>query len=158
MSTTKKITAEDVAEYFIALSNETGDTMTNLRLQKLVFYAQAWYLANFNKPLFEEDFQAWVHGPVIPTIYNKYKERGGQPILSDLKLNQTENIFDETTREFLKEVSAVYMPYTAYQLESMTHNEDPWVNARKGLKPTSLSDKIIEKEDIRKYYEQKIKI
>ena len=64
------LTAAQVADYFLSLVDEdAGDSMTNLRLQKLLFYAQAWHLALTNRPLFEEDFEAWVHGPVIPSFY-----------------------------------------------------------------------------------------
>ena len=69
----RQITHRDVAEYFLALANETGGTITNLKLQKLVYYAQAWHLANFDKPLFDAKFEAWVHGPVIPGLYEEYR-------------------------------------------------------------------------------------
>ncbi|MBW4622042.1 MAG: DUF4065 domain-containing protein [Cyanosarcina radialis HA8281-LM2] len=58
----------DVASYFIDLANKTGNTVNNLKLQKLVYYSQAWHLAIHGTPLFEEDFQAWIHGPVIPEL------------------------------------------------------------------------------------------
>ena len=58
-----------------------GLTSCNLKLQKLVYYAQAWHLALRDVPLFEEDFEAWVHGPVIPALYQEYKKFGWRPIL-----------------------------------------------------------------------------
>ena len=65
---------EAVANYFIAMGmNEEESFMSNLRLNKLMFYAQAWCLATSGKPLFEADFEAWDFGPVIPAIYQKYK-------------------------------------------------------------------------------------
>ena len=69
--------AADVADFFIELAQgDENDTITNLRINKLLYFAQAWYMARFDKPLFEEDFEAWDWGLVIPSIYKKYKENG----------------------------------------------------------------------------------
>lgn len=67
-----QITCFDIAKHFIRFANEEGSFISNLKLQKLVYYAQAWHLAIHGTPLFEEDFEAWVHGPVIPSLYQKY--------------------------------------------------------------------------------------
>lgn len=145
--------AQDVAEYFIALAKHSGDTsVTNLKIQKLVYYAQAWYLANFDKPLFEEDFQAWVHGPVIPELYQQYKEFSYKPIDINVTLDQVEPRFKPEELEFLKEVAKVYMPSGGYELELMTHNEDPWKIARGSLAPEEHSDKVISKDSMFSYY------
>lgn len=146
----------NVADYFIAVSNESGDSITNLKLQKLVYYAQAWYLANFKNALFGEDFQAWVHGPVIPDLYEAFKEFGATPIKKDIKLENVEKKFNEETLAYLNEVAKVYMPCGAYQLEMMTHKEDPWVKARGGCAPDEKCTNIIDKGDMQKYYAQKI--
>lgn len=87
------LTCYNVADFFIHLANETGSYISNLKLQKLVYYAQAWHLAIYATPLFEEDFEAWVHSPVIPALYREYKSFGWQPILKDVqKPELTENI------------------------------------------------------------------
>ncbi len=153
----KPITCEKVAEYFLALANETGETMTNLKLQKLVYYAQAWYLANFEKQLFEEDFEAWVHGPVIPKLYHKYKQKGSEAILSHKKLNDIKADFDSKTLEFLELVASAYISEGGYKLELMTHAETPWINARKGLGPDDRCQEVITKDAMREYYGQRIK-
>lgn len=75
----KPITYMDVADFFLAFANECGDFMSNLRLQKLVYYAQAWHLANYDTPLFEEDFEAWIHGPALPALYHHYEGYGRVP-------------------------------------------------------------------------------
>ncbi|MGB3692450.1 MAG: type II toxin-antitoxin system antitoxin SocA domain-containing protein [Spirulinaceae cyanobacterium] len=137
----------DIANYFIWLANETGSFISNLKLQKLVYYAQAWHLALHEKPLFEEDFQAWVHGPVIPVLYQKYKGFGWQPILKDTDLKLSDNVI-----EFLDEVAQEYFACDAYELEQMTHIEDPWNRARGDLPPDTPSSAIIKKEWIREYY------
>ena len=156
MKKKKQHNYSDVADYFIALANEKGDTMTNLRLQKLLYYAQAWYLANCEESLFEEDFEAWVHGPVLPSLYHDYKERGAQPILKDISMEEVEKKFEKDEINFLEGVAEVYMPYTGYQLELMTHHEDPWLNAREGVESTEKSNSVISKDSMQEYYGARI--
>lgn len=153
----KLLTCENVADYFLALANETGETVTNLKLQKLVYYAQAWYLANFGNPLFEEDFEAWVHGPVIPQLYHQYKEKGSEPILTSKNLNDVKANFPQETLEFLSMVSEAYLSEGAYNLELMTHLEDPWINARQGFEADEKCQVVISKEAMKEYYGQRIK-
>jgi len=62
-------TPNNVSDYLISFAHSTGDVITNLKLQKLLFYSQAWYLALKDDYIFEEDFQAWVHGPVLVSQY-----------------------------------------------------------------------------------------
>ena len=137
----------DVAGYFIDLANQTGATVSNLKLQKLVYYSQAWHLAIHGTPLFEEDFQAWVHGPVIPVLYQKYKAFGWQPIQDDASPNLPEKVL-----RFLNEVSEEYFACDAYELEQMTHIEVPWNRARGDLRPDAPSNAVIEKEWMKEYY------
>lgn len=137
----------DIADFFIWLANETGSFLSNLKLQKLVYYAQAWHLALYDNPLFEEDFEAWVHGPVIPSLYRKYKSFGWRPIIEPAVPNLPEEV-----GEFLSEVASEYFACDAYELEQMTHVEDPWNLARGDLPPDSPSNEIIEKEWMKEYY------
>tara|TARA_B100000508_G_scaffold140877_2_gene144002 strand:- start:1344 stop:1817 length:474 start_codon:yes stop_codon:yes gene_type:complete len=153
----KQLTAGDVAEFFIALGNETGESITNLRLQKLVYYAQAWHLANFGKPLFEDEFQAWVHGPVVEELYHNYKQFSFRPIERELDISEVESRFSDDQLGFLKEVADVYMTYTAYELEKMSHNEDPWIIARAGLPADEACNNVVTKESMMEYYGEKIK-
>ncbi|MCC5639755.1 DUF4065 domain-containing protein [Nostoc sp. CHAB 5844] len=137
----------DIADYFIRLANETGSFISNLKLQKLVYYAQAWYLALYETPLFEEDFQAWVHGPVIPNLYQHYKTFGWQPILKDVDPQLPRDVV-----EFLDKVAEEYFACDAYELEQMTHVEDPWNLARGYLPPDAPSNEVIKKEWMKEYY------
>ena len=140
----------DVADYFVWLANDTGDYISsNLKLQKLVYYAQAWFLAIHNKALFEEDFQAWVHGPVIPELYQEYKSFGWQPIKDETA--DPAQLADEILA-FLDEVAEEYFGCTAYELEQMTHIEDPWQRARGNLPPDAPSHKVIQKDWMQEYY------
>ena len=153
---TKELSCYDVADYFLAFANEIGAVITNLKLQKLVYYSQAWHLANYKDPLFKEDFQAWVHGPVIPDLYQTFKEKGSMPIIKKLKIKKIENRFDKDSLSFIKEVLKVYMPFGAYQLEMMTHQESPWIKARKNLKSDEICQNTISKISMQKYYGEKI--
>ena len=137
----------DIAKYFIYLANETGSFISNLKLQKFVYYAQAWHLALHESQLFDDDFEAWVHGPVIPALYHSYKHFGWKPI-------QEESVpsLPEATLSYLKEVADEYFACDAYELEQMTHIEEPWKMARVGLMPDQPSNTIIQKIWMQEYY------
>lgn len=145
-------TASTVADYFIREANETGSYLSNLKLQKLVYYAQAWYLAIYGKPLFDEDFQAWIHGPVIPELYQQYIDFGWKPILKDVEQPN----FPEEIQKFLQEVTEVYFGCDAFELERMTHHEDPWVKARGNIPMDEPSSAIITKESMKDYYQTRV--
>jgi uncharacterized phage-associated protein len=142
----------DIANYFICLANQTNATVSNLKLQKLVYYAQAWHLAIHQIPLFEADFQAWIHGPVIPELYQKYKHFSWQPIV-----DTASPVLDAETLSFLDEVADEYLTCDAYELEQMTQIEAPWNQARVGLLPDAPSNAMIEKAWMKEYYSARVK-
>ena len=117
----------DVAECFLYLDDTNeGDGISNLKLQKMAYYAQGFYSAIFDKPLFDNMISAWSHGPVVPDLYHNYKKYGSNriPVPSD---------FDRaslSTEEFelLEEVFEVFGQYSAWKLRNMTHEESPWLN------------------------------
>jgi len=154
------ITADDVASYLILFSNSVGDYISNLKLQKLLYYAQAWHLAIKKQILFDEEFQAWIHGPVIRRLYGNYKKYGCNPILVDndtnfdKKLHDYEKGFGTETSEFLKDIIDEYFKFSAYELERMVHKEDPWNKARLGLPDDEPSENIIKREWMKEYYSQ----
>ncbi|MCF2147169.1 DUF4065 domain-containing protein [Desmonostoc muscorum LEGE 12446] len=112
-----------------------------------MYYAQAWHLALYDTPLFQEDFEAWIHGPVIPALYQKYKPFGWQPILEDANPQLSQEV-----EEFLDEVAQEYFACDAYELEQMTHVEAPWNLARGNLPPDAPSNEVIKKEWMKEYY------
>jgi uncharacterized phage-associated protein len=138
--------------YFICLANQANATVSNLKLQKLVYYAQAWHLAIYQMPLFEEDFQAWIHGPVIPELYQRYKHFSWQLIV-DCAIP----VLDKETLSFLDEVADEYLTCDAYELEQMTQIEAPWNQARAGLPPDASSNAMIEKAWMKEYYSTRVK-
>jgi len=120
----------DVANYFVNKIDDTaGDLISNLKLQKLVYYAQGFSLAIFGKPLFDDVIEAWLYGPVVPNLYQKYKKYKYEalPIPKDVDFDK----YDEQTRELLDEVYTVYGQYSAWVLSDFTHKESPYINARK---------------------------
>lgn len=144
-----RISACDVAEYLIWLAAEAGDGLTNLKLQKLLYYAQAWYIVLYGRKLFEEEFEAWVHGPVIRALYGFYKDFSYSPIIpSGRKLRP----LPEQVVQHLKNILQTFGGFSAYQLELMTHSELPWQNARRGLAPDQSSRNIISTTDMQTFY------
>lgn len=155
----KNTSHNNLAKYFISLSNETGSLISNLKLQKLMFYAQAWHLALFEERLIDNEFQAWVHGPVLPNSYREFRQFGWKPIINE-DLNQDfidnfcSNVVDQQQCELLNDVVEEYFGLTAFQLERLTHSEDPWIIARKGLAPDEPSENVISDDSMIDYYQQ----
>src|SRR5438045_3498157 len=111
----KMYTPLDIANWFLAgIDREAGDVITHLKLQKLVYYAQAWSLALLNKPLFEEEIQAWTHGPVVPSLFEKFSDHNWDPIPSP----EAKPTFDEETEKLLTDILETYGEHSAKKLES----------------------------------------
>lgn len=138
-------TVFDVANWFLS-----KQPMTHKKLQKLCYYAQAWNLALHGEALIAEDFEAWVHGPVCRELYYKYSDRGWAEIQQASPYEGT--AFTDKEIQLLDAVQRTYGDFSGDDLESFTHNEDPWMNQRLGLDPWVLSNKIISIDDMREYY------
>ncbi|WP_204378703.1 Panacea domain-containing protein [Anaerolactibacter massiliensis] len=115
--------------------------MSDKKLQKLCYYAYAWYIVFFNdaeainnekdiKVLCDDYFEAWIHGPVCRRLYNKYRQYGWENIPSEVKAPA----FNEDVTDLLNQVWDIYGSLSADQLEHLTHQEDPWNQARKGVR------------------------
>ncbi|MDR3348551.1 MAG: DUF4065 domain-containing protein [Acidaminococcales bacterium] len=129
----KKITVRDVCDFFIALAQDAGEQLTHMKLQKLLYYAQAWHCGMFGRPLFDAKFEAWKFGPVCPEIYCQYKTLGNAniPFIGEHDekegcLSGVAESFSPETLNFLNDIARDYMKYTAFQLSAMTHKEKPW--------------------------------
>ena len=119
----------DIAKYFLTFNREDeSDEISNLKLQKLLYYAQGFFLAIKDIPLFDEDIEAWTHGPVIPAIYHAYKHIGSGPIPVESGFNP-ETTLSAEVREILDEVYDVFGQFSAWKLRNMTHQEQPWKEA-----------------------------
>ena len=140
-------TEKQIADTLIHLSRERGLEVPNLKLQKLMYYAQAWNLVFSGQPLFDEEVEAWIHGPVIPTIFRTYKVYRWSAIDCPVK-----SIHQQTVVAHLGSVLSSYGQYTATQLERLTHQEEPWRMARLGLQPDQPSRTVITKSAMKNYY------
>lgn len=124
--------ALDIAKLLInkAADDGGGELLTNLKLQKLLYYEQGFHLAYFGTPLFEENIEAWQYGPVVPDVYNYFKEHGKNGITSkecDVQID------DKEEYALFEEVYNVYGKYSAFGLMHMTHSETPWASTNVGV-------------------------
>ena len=135
----------DTARYILEKSGQ----MSTMKLQKLCYYSQAWSLVWDDSPLFDEDFQAWANGPVCPDLFYRTKgqysasaadETGGQGNLTDNQKDTIDKVLD------------YYGKHDAQWLSQLTHMEDPWRNARKGVPMGAPCGNIITKESMAMYY------
>lgn len=119
--------ALDIAKYFIYCSSlEEDGAVTNLKLQKLLYYAQGFHLALFDSPLFKEDINAWQYGPVVSDVYRDYKKYSRNPLPEPTDFHLDD--FQPEDQELLDEVYGVFGKYTGTALANLTHQETPWKN------------------------------
>jgi uncharacterized phage-associated protein len=151
----KKATVLSVAEYFIDKANKDRKPITNKKLQKLVYYAQAWSLVLNNKKLFDEKIEAWVHGPAIKSLYVKYKSFGFNTIKKDADTASLKTL-SSINKKLLDSVWSVYGGLDADYLEMLTHSETPWKEAREGLQSSENSENEISIKTMKSFYSQKL--
>ena len=143
-----KYSAKEIAIWFlrenrIMKDDYDADSISNLKLQKLLYYAQGCYLAITNEPLFDEDLLAWKHGPVVNEVYQVYKKYGSEGIPD----NQLESVnIDPQTTGILKQVYSSFGQYSAWGLRNMAHEEMPWNS-------TNLND-VISLSKIKDYFKE----
>jgi len=124
-------TAFAIADYFLKLADDdSGELLSNMKLQKLLYYAQGFHLALYDEPLFREPICAWTHGPVVPEVYYKYREYGNSGIPSPPDADCSH--LPEHTKEMLNEIFTVYGQFSAWKLRDLTHGEPPWKETEKG--------------------------
>ena len=132
MKKINKPTASGVAKSFLLLSQpEIGDGITNLKLQKLLYYAQGLHLALHGKAFFDDPIVAWEHGPVVSRVYGQYKKYGSQLISRP----ETKSSLTKKQQEYIQEIWSIFGQFSAWKLRDMTHEESPW-------KETEQSQKI----------------
>ncbi len=135
----------DVATYIL----EKKGRLSTMKLQKLCYYSQAWALAWGDEPLFCEDFRAWANGPVCKELF--YKTQGQYSVeAADEQGNSSELTAQQI--ETIDKVLEYYGDKDAQWLSRLTHMEDPWRLARKGMTEGEFGDQIITKESMAIYY------
>lgn len=133
--------AIQIAQWFINRATRDiengGEYLVNLKLQKLLYYAQGCNLAINDEPLFNEKIYNWEHGPVVRDVYYSFNEYGSNPI-KDVK----PATISEDTEKILEEVYEVFGKFSALELRRMTHQEAPWKNTNKNdeIKNGSIKD------------------
>ncbi len=140
-----------IAKYFLSIpDDDAGDLMSNLKLQKLLYYAQGYYVAMNGEqdPLFQDKIYAWKHGPVVKTVYNHYSGFGGGILPSC-----DAPVLILKTRAFLDEIYRVFGRYSAWTLRDMTHREEPWLKNYK----VDVADIEISKSDLAKHFRKYVK-
>jgi len=135
----------DAATYIL----EKCGRMSTMKLQKLCYYAQAWSLVWDDEPLFEEEFRAWRNGPVCKELFAK--TRGMFSVVAADE-NGNSSLLTENQKDTIDRVLEHYAQHNAQWLSWLTHQEDPWKNARIGLLVDEEADIIITKESIAMYY------
>lgn len=150
-----------VSDYIILKLDEGNVPLNNLKLQKLVYYAQAWHLAmNDGKPLFNGKFQAWIHGPVNRDLYARFVENKSlySPIeTTDISKGFNPEEIPVEARNHIDMVLESYAPFSGSQLEAMTHEETPWIEARDGYHPAQRCEVLLNEETMMSYYESRLK-
>ncbi|MDM8559281.1 type II toxin-antitoxin system antitoxin SocA domain-containing protein [Candidatus Parabeggiatoa sp. HSG14] len=121
-----------------------------MKLQKLCYYAQGYSLAEGSE-LFQEDFQAWQHGPVIYDLYDKFRDYRWCQITEEVGES------DSALLEYITDIVSAYGRYDGAALSTMTHRESPWLDARGDLDESQGSTAIITKESMRDFFSAKLR-
>ncbi|WP_411572213.1 Panacea domain-containing protein [Vreelandella titanicae] len=135
-----------VAEYIL---DKLGP-MTAMKLQKLVYYSQAWHLTWDEVPLFDEKIEAWANGPVVPALYDAH--RGEYRVAAGMFRDRADCELNEDEIESIEQVLEVYGDKDPQWLSNLTHMEDPWKLARTGIKEGARCNEEITKDTIVEYY------
>lgn len=135
--------------------------MSHLKLQKLVYYCDAYSLAYFGKPLIADDFEAWVHGPVCRRLYDSLKDKS--KLYSDvaytfdgIDVDKEFSTLTSDQQSLIINILSQLSSWSSFELEASTHQEDPWKNARKGYSEADKCNVIIKKDDMKEYYHKEI--
>jgi len=150
----KKLSALDVANYVISLAstNVIGDNgevegVTNLKLQKILYFIEAYSLSVNGKSLFSDSIEAWEYGPVIPNVYHQFKSQGSSPIIDK---NVTVKM-DKKTADLISGVWETFNKYSASRLVDITHRHDPWKKTYEKNKKMGLKSSI-SRDLMKEYY------
>ena len=137
----------DIANWFLK-----KESMDQKKVQKLCYYAQAWSLALFNKPIIDCKFEAWAHGPVCRELWNELHEHTYFDIPQDALESKSSNITNVDDIEFMERVWETYKDFSGYQLEVRTHKERPWMIARGDTPEFQRCTTEISESEMKTYY------
>lgn len=140
--------ALDIARYVIERCSEINRTISNLKLQKILYFIQAEFLVTKNLPCFAEEIQAWDFGPVVPDVYYRYRMFGSANIPCIGK-SRASRIVSPRDKEILDDIIDECSRYSASALVEITHNQTPWIEA---YEPGWNNE--ITTESIKRYFEE----
>lgn len=154
----QKVESTELANYILAVIGP----MNHLKLQKLLYYVEAYHLAYFDQSLINDEFEAWLHGPVSRKIWDYYKRIANiydivsaNGNIEALKNNFEKQLTDDQ-RDLIADVLKEYGGESAYNLECMTHKELPWLEARTGYSFDDKCEVAINKKTIQDYYKRNL--
>ncbi|MFA6062877.1 MAG: type II toxin-antitoxin system antitoxin SocA domain-containing protein [Gallionella sp.] len=150
-------TIDDVADYIIVKLDEARSGLSILKLQKLVYYVQAWNMALKGRRLFDGKFEAWVHGPVNRSLYVRFAGSHSMYDLlniKDVRPSFNIDLISNYERLHIDDVLDAYVRFSGPQLESMTHDEAPWRQARGTLKLSERCEVEIDETLIASFYKK----
>jgi len=145
------VNAIDLSKYVICKLNKKKIKVNHLKLQKLLYYIQVWHIVYADEKIINDDFEAWLHGPVVRSVWDHYK--GFSIMLEDLpceSVPDTLHLYDDQ-EDIIDDVLDEYGDKSGYHLECLTHSEEPWKKARAKGENT-----IISQQDIKEYYSKLI--
>ena len=145
-----------IARYFVHQNDKDKKGLSPLKLQKLLYYAQVWNLVKLGRPIFKDDIQAWVHGPAIPHVWGSFRDYNFSIEHPEITDEMFGSLLPEE-KEVLDMVWNVYGKYDGKYLEMLSHNEEPWQEARRGIETEVPSRNIISPDTMKSYYEQRLK-
>lgn len=156
-------TAMDIACAIVNYSNEINQPISNLKLQKVLYFVQGYYMQKNGHAIFNDDFEAWPYGPVVLEVYEQFQQYGSNFIptiteYEDFSFDEfdyvikeyNDNIFEKQDLKFIKTVVKKLSKYTASNLVTITHAQDPWKNAIKNGNRSTIS-----KESIMHYFDKR---
>lgn len=134
--------AISLSNYVISLFEEQETPVTNLKLQKVLYYIQGYFYKHFGKAAFSDEIYNWQYGPVVPVVYYEYNDNGSAPLKSRMFFG--DYAITDSEKTLIKSVVKKCASIPTSRLVSMTHSENPW--------KTSRSGKIIEKNSIELFF------
>lgn len=122
----------DVCKYVIDYSNEKEYGISNLKLQKILYFIQAYFLIKQpSRCCFDDRIEAWDFGPVVPKAYREYKQFGSSdiPTIMDFEKSDSNGCITGEDKNLIKTVIDKFADYSATDLVGLTHNQSPWIDA-----------------------------
>lgn len=150
-----------IADYIIQRLNADEDmNLINLKLQKLIYYLQAWSFGIKGERFVNSSFEAWVHGPVCRELYDRFKN--SKTLYSFISIEDVQNIdsascIETQDRDFIHFILDNYAGFSGVELETMTHKEKPWIEARGGIAPMIGCNNVISEDTMKEYYGERWK-